>query len=138
MAKAIKLIAFVIPSLFMALILLFVPEVADIVSIFYVGLVGTFIGADLVAMIQRTKSLPDGEFDKLNAWRYITASVFLVGLLAIAFYKYHTGVEIKTTVVSLSSSVLLVSSMIIAGLDGNRIVTGDPAKTAPADPKEVK
>lgn len=130
MVKVLKGMAFVIPSIFMALILLFVPEIVDIVSVFYVMLVGTFIGADLLSMIKNTKALPAGEFDKLKSWRYVLASFFLVCLLSLAFYKYHAGVPIKATLISLSSSVLVLSGLLIAGLDGNRMATGVPEKTS--------
>lgn len=128
MAKAIKAVAFVIPSVFMFLILLFVPEIADPVSVFYVALVGTFVGMDLLAMIQRTKELPVGEFDTLKVWRYALSFLCICALLVVAFYQYKLGADVKLTLTSLAASVLILAGMVIAGLDGNRMATGGVAK----------
>ena len=128
MVKAIKAIAFVIPSIFMFVILLLVPEIADPVSVFYVALVGTFIGMDLLSMVQRTKELPAGEFDKLKIWRYALSFVCICALLVVSFYRYKTGADVKLTLTSLSASILIIAGMVIAGLDGNRIATGGVAK----------
>ena len=123
MIKIVKAFAFIVPTIFMVALLLMIPSLSDVVSIFYVGLVGTFIGADLVSMVKRTKEMPVGEFDKLKTWRYVLASIALASLLAITFFQYNKGEDVQTALISFSSSILIISSMLIAGLDGNRIAT---------------
>lgn len=125
MIRVVKFILFAIPSLFMGAIIVLIPEIADASSIFYVALIGVFLGFDLLTMIKETKSLPKGSFDKLKLWRYITVVSFLFVLTGIAFYQYRITGAMKITLGSFSASVFIIAGMILAGLDGNKMVTDD-------------
>lgn len=123
MIKVVKFFLFSIPSIFMGAIILLIPEIADTASIFYVALIGVFLGVDLVAMIKETKSMPKGMYDKLKLWRYVTVVLFLFALTGLAFYQYKITGELKITLGSFSASVFIVAGLVLAGLDGNKIAT---------------
>lgn len=123
MTKITKAILFVLPTVFLALIILFVPEIADSTSVFYVALIGTFLGFDILTMIKRTERLPCGSFEKLKAWRYILACASIAVLLCISFLKYKSDGSMKITMGSLSASFFIICGIILAGLDGNKIAT---------------
>jgi predicted membrane channel-forming protein YqfA (hemolysin III family) len=126
MIKFVKYLLFIIPTLFMGLIIYFVPELSDATSVFYTGLISVFLGVDIMAMIKKTKTLPSGEFDKLKIGRYLVVGASLVALLTISYIQYK---ETKTMVVTLgafSSAVFIIAGILIAGFDGNRMVTYAP------------
>jgi glucan phosphoethanolaminetransferase (alkaline phosphatase superfamily) len=118
-----KGILFLVPTIFTGLIIFFVPEIADTLSIFYVALIGTFLGLDIVNMIKKTESMPKGQYDKMKAWRYILSVFCIAVLLCVAFYRYKSDGSMKITLGSLSSCVIIICGVVIAGLDGNKIAT---------------
>lgn len=118
-----KGLLFIVPTVFTGLIIFFVPEIADTLSVFYVALIGTFLGLDIVNMIKKTESLPKGKYDRMKAWRYILSICCIALLLCVAFYKYKSDGSMKITLGSLSSCVIIICGVIIAGLDGNKIAT---------------
>lgn len=134
--KIVKGMLFIIPTIFMALILMFMPEVADSSSVAYVTLIGVFLGFDLWSMIQKTKAMPSGMYDKLKLWRYIIVALSLVSLLALAFLRRKDGTELGVTLSSFSAAVFVVFGLVIAGLDGNRIATDNPNVVTTAE--EIK
>jgi len=123
MIKVVKFSLFAIPSFFMGAIICLIPGIADVASVFYVALIGVFLGFDILTMIKETKTLPKGAYDKLKLWRYVTVVSFLFVLTGIAFYQYRVTGEMKITLGSFSASVFIIAGMILAGLDGNKIAT---------------
>ena len=123
MIDVIKGLLFFLPTAFLAGIILLIPEIADTTSVFYVMLVGTFLGFDILNMIKKTEALPKGQYDKLKAWRYVLSILCISALLAIAFIKYKESGVMKMTLGSLSASVIIICGVVIAGLDGNKIAT---------------
>ena len=126
MIKAVKFMLFIVPSIFMGLIILFVPDIADVSSISFVTLTGVFLGVDMVAMIKETKTLPKGSFEKLNPSRVVVVAMSLFALTCLAFYQYKTTGLLKITLGSLSASVFVISGLVLIGLDGNKIATESP------------
>ena len=110
MVKFVKALLFSVPSIFMGLILWFIPEIADTTSFFYVLLIGVFLGFDMLAMIKETKKMPEGSYDKVKTWRYILTVCFLSILISIAFIKYKTLGVMKVTLGSFSASIFGSSS----------------------------
>ena len=129
-----KGVLFVVATIFLAGIIILVPDIADSTSVFYVMLIGSFLGFDILNMIKKTEALPKGEYDKMKMWRYILAIVSLSALLVISFLKYRATGDMKITLSSLSASVIIICGVVIAGLDGNKIATnkgGDVTNPAP-------
>jgi glucan phosphoethanolaminetransferase (alkaline phosphatase superfamily) len=129
-----KGVLFVVATIFLAGIIILVPDIADSTSVFYVMLVGSFLGFDILNMIKKTEALPKGEYDKMKMWRYILAIVSLSALLVISFLKYRATGDMKITLASLSASVIIICGVVIAGLDGNKIATnkgGDVTNPVP-------
>lgn len=122
-AKILKAALFIVPTIFMFLTMTFAPDLADVTSPFYVVLVGTFLGFDLAAVIKKTKSLDGTEFSKIKAWRYVIVGLSITVLLARAFIGYKTHNIMTLTVASLSASIYILASIVIAGLDLNRAAT---------------
>ena len=125
MIKIIKALLFLVPTIFMGMTIFFVPEIADTTSVFYVGLIGIFLGVDMVAMIKKTKEMEAGQFQTVHIWRYVLVVLSLAALLAISFLQYKQSKIMIVTIGSLSAAVYLIAGILLAGLDGNKIVTGE-------------
>ena len=125
MIRFIKALLWLIPTAFMGLTMFFVPEIADTTSIFYVGLIGVFLGVDMVAMIKKTKEMSNGEFDTVKIWRYVLVVLALASLLTVAFIQYKSSKIMVVTIGSFAAAVYLIAGILLAGLDGNKIATGE-------------
>lgn len=123
MVNVIKGALFLVSTVFLAGIIILVPEIADSTSVFYVMLIGSFLGFDILNMIKKTEVLPKGEYDKMKVWRYVLSILCLSALLVISFIKYKSSGEMKVTLGALSASVIIICGVVIAGLDGNKIAT---------------
>ena len=123
MIKIVKALLFLVPTIFMGMTIFFVPEIADTTSVFYVGLISVFLGVDMVAMIKKTKEMEAGQFQSVHIWRYVLVVLSLAGLLALSFLQYKQSKLMIVTIGSLSAAVYLIAGILLAGLDGNKIVT---------------
>ena len=125
MIKIVKAFLFLVPTIFMGLTIFFVPEIADTTSVFYVGLIGVFLGVDMVAMVKKTKEMEAGQFQVVHIWRYVIVVLSLAALLAVAFVQYKSSKAMVVTIGSFAAAVYLISGILLAGLDGNKMATGE-------------
>lgn len=124
-----KSVLYVIASLIMAGIVILAPEIADSVCIFYVGILTTYLGLDVWGMIKSTSLLPPGEYKDIKIWRYVVCALSYAVIICIAYFvSVNKGVEFRSLYSVFSSAIFLLISILIGGLEGNKIATGTEKK----------
>lgn len=118
-------------TIFTGSMIFFVKDSATVTGIAwsFTVIVGTFIGVDLAAMIKKTSEMPGGQYKKMNKHRYITALIILALLLGEAFFinkKFNRSIE--SLVSSFGMGFLFIIGGLIAGVEGNKIVTKEEEK----------
>lgn len=119
-----KFIVYMICSFMMAGIILFVTSIADTLSLFYIGLIGTYLGIDLVTMIRTTRTLPDGEFKEMKEGRYCLTSFITLVLFTLCMIKKTEEIPLITSITAYSSTMLLIGTLYISGMETNKLFTG--------------
>jgi len=93
----------------------------------FTGIIGTFIGVDLAVMIKKTSEMAHGKYKEINKHRYITALVVFALLLTEAFLiNVYFGRNVDGLFASFGMGFLIVIGGLIAGVEGNKIVTEKP------------
>lgn len=122
--EVLKLIIFILATAVMEGIVMVSPEVSQDVAIFYVSILSSYLGLDIWAMIQKTASLPSGEYKDINIHRYLISAGSYVVLLATAFYmKAKFGYDYGTMYSTFIAALFLMATILIGGLEGNKIAT---------------
>ena len=104
--------------------ILLCPQVCGACSVFYVSILTSFLGMDVVNMIKSTKLLPPGEYRELKIGRYVVSSISYAVLLCAGFYmSKKTGVNLDSMFSVFLSAVFLMVGILIGGLEGNKLVT---------------
>jgi hypothetical protein len=111
---------------FTAGIIFFVTDSGTItaVSMTFTAIVGTFLGIDIAVMINKTRSLPAGEYKQINKHRYVVSLIIFAALLIEAFFlsaAYKR--DCNALYASFGVGFLVVIGGLIAGVEGNKIVT---------------
>jgi hypothetical protein len=111
---------------FTAGMLFFVSDsaVSVSISITFTGIVGTFLGVDIAAMIKKTSALPPGEYKSINKHRYITSLIIFALLIIEAFIlslAFERGCD--ALYASFGVGFLIVVGGLVAAVEGNKIVT---------------
>jgi hypothetical protein len=130
--KAIQVFWLVLATLFVAGIVFFVSDslVVTAISGAFTGVLGIFIGLDIMTMIHKTKELPAGIYKEMNQHRYIIALCVFGSLLAEAFViSALYGREMNSLYLCFGVGFVIVIGGLIGGIEGNKIVTG-PAPEA--------
>lgn len=85
--KKMQIAWLVMGALFVAFMMCFVTDtlVITAISTAFTGVIGAFLGVDLVAMIHKTKELPEGRYKRMNRHRYIIALIIFASLLLESF-----------------------------------------------------
>ena len=74
-------------AVFVTAMMFFVTDTmtVTVISATFTGVLGTFLGIDILTMIHKTKELPAGTYKNMNRHRYITALIIFAFLLIEAF-----------------------------------------------------
>ena len=120
-----QMIWLIVATLFTAGMLFFLKDSTTITGIAwtFTSVVGTFIGVDLALMIKKTSEMSHGQYKKINKHRYITALVIFALLLSESFYLASLGRNCDGLYASFGLGFLIIIGGIIAGTEGNKIVT---------------
>jgi hypothetical protein len=125
--KAIQIFWLILATLFVAGIVFFVADslVVTAISGAFTGVLGIFIGLDIMTMIHKTKELPAGIYKEMNQHRYIIALCVFGALLAEAFVISGLyGREMNSLYLCFGVGFVIVIGGLIGGIEGNKIVTG--------------
>lgn len=122
--EVLKLVIFILATAVMEGMVIVSPEVSQDVAIFYVSILSSYLGLDIWAMIQKTASLPSGEFKSINIHRYLVSAGSYVVLLGTAFFmKAKYGYDYGTMYSTFVAALFLMATILIGGLEGNKIAT---------------
>jgi peptidoglycan/LPS O-acetylase OafA/YrhL len=129
--KKIQIFWLILATLFVAGILWFVSDSLTVTAISgaFTGVLGLFLGLDILTMIHKTKELPPGTYKEMNRHRYILALFVFASLLAEAFvisglYKR----EMNSLYLCFGVGFIIVIGGLISGIEGNKIVTDEGPK----------
>jgi hypothetical protein len=129
--KTEQLIGLIISTLFIGFMIFFVKDSGAVaaLSATFTGIVGVFIGLDIAVMIKKTSSMPEGYYKTMNKHRYIAALIIFSALLIESFFISGLyGRNNDSLYTSFGMGFLIVIGGLIAGMEGNKIVTGEPSK----------
>ena len=104
---------------------------ASAIAMTFTGIVGIFIGLDIALMIKKTSTMPSG-YKEINSQRYIAGLVIFSVLLIEAFYislKYQRNCDSLYS--SFGMGFLIIIGGLIAGVEGNKIVTHELKEPEP-------
>lgn len=121
-----QMIWLIIATLFTGAMLYFVVDSTSATGIAwtFTGIVGTFIGVDLALMIKKTSEMSHGQYKAINKHRYVMALVIFALLLFEAFFFLAPmGRNCDGLYASFGMGFLIIIGGIIAGYEGNKIVT---------------
>jgi hypothetical protein len=135
-----QLVMLIIATFFTGFMIFFVKDsgAASVMGTTFTGIVGVFIGLDIVVMIKKTSSLPEGLYKKINKHRYITALVIFSLLMIETFIISGTGRNCDSLYMSFGMGFLVVIGGLIAGIEGNKIVTGEGARSKTITPDTIQ
>lgn len=119
-----KYLVFILSFLMMESIIILFPSIANNSSIFYVSVLGAFLGIDMANTLKTTKLLPDGEFKPLHEDRYIFSAISTFLLLVTCIIMQKNQIDLNSTVSILVSGLFSIATLYIASLEGNKFFTG--------------
>ncbi|MBQ0111949.1 MAG: hypothetical protein KBT03_02355 [Bacteroidales bacterium] len=102
--------------------LLFVPESSGAVSVAFLSIIGVYLGLDVAGMISKTSELPKGQFKELNTYKYIITGCCLI-VLTVTSILIRDKVDVSMALTSFISSMMIILTCLIGGLEGNNIAT---------------
>jgi hypothetical protein len=122
-----QLLMLIIATVFTGFMIYFVKDsgAASALGATFTGIVGVFIGLDIAVMLKKTSAMPTGEFKQINKQRYITALVIFSSLMVETFIISGMGRNCDSLYTSFGLGFLVVIGGLIAGIEGNKIVTGE-------------
>jgi hypothetical protein len=117
----------VLATVFVAGIVFFVTDSLTVTTIAgaFTGVLGIFLGVDIMTMIHKTRELPPGYYKRMNQHRYIIALCIFGALLCEAFVlSLLYGREMNSLYLCFGVGFVVVIGGLIGGIEGNKIVTG--------------
>ena len=126
--KAFQIFCLILATLFVALFILFIPDSLAVTTIagVFTGVLGIFLGTDIMTMILKTKSMQHGDFKEINMHRYIIALFIFFALFVESFIitKFF-GRDMNSLYLCFGVGILVVIGGLISGIEGNKAVTSD-------------
>jgi glucan phosphoethanolaminetransferase (alkaline phosphatase superfamily) len=92
----------------------------------FTGVLGIFLGLDIMTMIHKTKELRAGQYKKVNTHRYIISLCVFAALLAEAFVisaKYQR--EMNSLYLCFGVGFIIVIGGLISGIEANKVATDE-------------
>jgi len=129
-----QLIWLFVATIFTGFMIYFVKDSGTVSALAatFTGIVGIFIGLDIAVMMKKTSAMHGGDFKRMNKQRYIAAFIIFALLLIEAFcISAFFGRNCDSLYTSFGMGFLIVIGGLIAGIEGNKIVTN---KATPVKP----
>jgi len=126
--KKIQVFWLALAMLFVALIVWFVSDPLTVTAIAgaFTGVVGIFLGLDILTMIRKTERMKAGDYKEMNTHRYIISLCVFAALLVEAFYlSATTGRELNQLYLCFGVGVLIVIGGLVGGIEANKIATDE-------------
>ncbi|GHV90461.1 hypothetical protein AGMMS50268_09640 [Spirochaetia bacterium] len=131
--KVQQLLGLIVATVFTGFMIFFVKDSgsASALAATFTGIVGVFIGLDIAVMIKKTSAMSDGAYKAMNKSRYMAALFIFSGLLIETFVISGLyGRNCDSLYTSFGMGFLIVIGGLIAGIEGNKIVT-NPSDSEP-------
>jgi hypothetical protein len=125
--KKIQIWWLILATLFVAGIVWFVTDSLTVTTIAgtFTGVLGIFLGIDIMTMIHKTRELPPGLYKQMNQHRYIIALCVFGVLLGEAFViSALYGREMNSLYLCFGVGFVIVIGGLVSGIEGNKIATG--------------
>lgn len=120
--EIIKAVIFLASSVLMGLVIFFAPNVSGGVCVFYAMILSGYLGLDVWSMINKTLSMPEGEYKSIKAGRYVLCVCCYMALAVCAYIESaRSGIDLSTLFNVLLSAVFVMVAILLAGLEGNKI-----------------
>ena len=120
-----KYFAYILATLLMGGIIIFIPSIADSIAPTYILLVGSFLAIDLGYTLRETNKLPEGDFKPIKQGRYIFTTLLSGALFILALIvSKKSGLSLTGTTSVLGISMMTILSLYIGGLEGSKFLTG--------------
>jgi hypothetical protein len=126
--KKIQVFWLILATLFVAGIVWFVSDslVITAISGTFTGVLGIFLGVDILTMIHKTKELKPGDYKAINTHRYVLSLCVFSALLAEAFVLSGLyGREMNFLYLCFGVGFLIVCGGLISGIECNKIATDE-------------
>ncbi len=128
--KKMQVFWLILATLFVAGIVWFVTDSLTVTSISgaFTGVLGVFLGVDILTMIHKTKGMSPGKYKNMNTHRYIISLCVFAILLTEAFIisgLYQR--EMNSLYLCFGVGFIVVIGGLISGIEGNKIATGEKA-----------
>jgi len=126
--KKIQVFWLILATLFVAGIVWFVTDSLTVTAISgaFTGVLGIFLGVDILTMIHKTKEMSAGNYKSMNMHRYVISLFVFAVLLAEAFVisaMYQR--EMNSLYLCFGVGFVVVIGGLISGIEGNKIVTDE-------------
>jgi Na+/phosphate symporter len=125
--KKMQVVWLIIATVFVAAMIFFVTDSLAVTSISgaFTGVLGIFLGLDIMNMIHKTRELPPGSYKAINKHRYILSLCVFGALLTEAFFiSFNFEREMNSLYLCFGVGFIVVIGGLISGVEGNKIVTG--------------
>jgi len=126
--KKLQVFWLILATLFVAGIVWFVTDSLAVTAISgaFTGVLGIFLGVDILAMLHKTRELGPGFYKEMNMHRYVISLCIFAGLLTEAFiisglYKR----EMNSLYLCFGVGFIIVIGGLISGIEGNKIATDE-------------
>ena len=130
--KKLQIFWLILATLFTGGIIWFVTDSLTVTAISgtFTGVIGIFLGLDIMTMIHKTKGLAPGCYKAMNMHRYVIGIFVFAALLTEAFvisglYRW----EMNSLYLCFGVGFVAVIGGFISGIEGNKIVTGAEPET---------
>jgi hypothetical protein len=126
--KKIQVFWLILATLFVAGIVWFVKDSLTVTTISgaFTGVLGIFLGVDIMTMIHKTKELKAGDFKGINTHRYVISLCIFAALLTEAFII--SGLferEMNSLYLCFGVGFVIVIGGLVSGIEGNKIATDE-------------
>jgi len=124
--KKIQVFWLIFATFFVAGMLWFVTDSLTVTALAssFTGVLGIFLGVDIINMLHKTKELKAGFYKKMNIHRYILSLCVFAVLLAEAFViSGMFNREMNTLYLCFGVGFIIVIGGLISGIECNKIAT---------------
>ena len=126
--KKLQIFWLMLATAFVAGIIWFVGDALTVAAIAgsFTGVVGIFLGLDILTMIHKTREMRAGLYKAMNVHRYVISLCVFAVLLTEAFVISATfGREMNQLYLCFGVGILIVIGGLVGGIEANKMATNE-------------
>jgi len=131
--KKLQIFWLMLATAFVAGIIWFVGDALTVAAIAgsFTGVVGIFLGLDILTMIHKTREMRAGLYKTMNVHRYVISLCVFAVLLTEAFVISATfGREMNQLYLCFGVGILIVIGGLVGGIEANKMATDEDGEAA--------